>query len=123
MSNKIEYPCLMESTSTTLVVCFSSERKGHVVVEGNCTKDIGTYSESWTSATNADIWKPYEPPLYEDGEVCWVWSDGDNIPTLRRYDAINKAWCFPSGDREKAQWKYHMKFGDTLPFELPKIKD
>jgi len=121
--SKIEYPCLMEGACSRLVVCFSSERKGHVVIGDELHRE-GHYSELWTPSADTDLWKPYMPPLYEDGEICWVWDrGGDNIPALRRYDAKNKCWCYRSGVRKGKAWENHAKFEGTLPFELPKIKD
>jgi len=123
MSNKIEYPCLMESTiKSRVVVCFSSETVGHAIdVKDATANDL--YSDDWEPATNTKVWKPYMPPLYEDGEICWVWDEGDNGTYFRRYDAKNRKWCFMNGERNGSTWKYHAKFKGTLPVDLPKIKD
>ena len=119
--SKIEYPCFMESIEEGLVVCFSSEFEGHVILSGDTKWDKGDYSHGLYCADNSSIWKPYMPPLYEDGEVCWVWSGGD--ARLRRYDAINRTWCSYVGTRKFHTWEHHTKFRGKLPFELPEIKE
>jgi len=120
--SKIEYPCFMEQANSCLIVCFSSEFAGHVIV-GNNTRKKGFYSSSWIPATNTDIWRPATLPLYEDGEICLVWQDEEDVPLLRRYDSLNRKWCFGDGDRNGSNWSYHTKFKGELPFELPVIKE
>ena len=120
---ELEYPVFMKDVNSELVVCFSSINTGHVIVAVTGWT-VGEYSDKWSIASNTSVWKQYTPPLFEDGAIVWCWNDGSNIPTVRRYDAINNATCDTDGYRHSyANYDNYKLFEGELPFELPPIRD
>ena len=119
---ELEYPVFMKDIDSSLVVCFSSAKVGHVIVV-NQDMRVGHGSRKWVSADNTDHWEPYIPPLFEDGAVIWCWDDVSESPRIRRYDAKNKRPCYSNGERNCDEYSNYKLFEGELPFELPPIKD
>jgi len=70
----MNYPIIMQSTASSLAVCFSNNHTGHVVKDDS-SYTVGDYSDTWASAESTDIWKPYSPPATET--LCeWICVDG-----------------------------------------------
>lgn len=54
----IEFPVLMQSEATGIVILFTSPKVGTILV-GNDAHDIGEYGDDWSDASRHP-WKPFE---------------------------------------------------------------
>lgn len=58
LSESIEFPVLMKSTSSELVVLFSSETYG-VCIVSTSTMKAGTISDNWASCYDKSKWEKF----------------------------------------------------------------
>ena len=57
---KIEFPVLMKSLNSGIIVLFTSETIGVCVDKGYSTRHTGLYSDSWIECTSQKNWEKYE---------------------------------------------------------------
>ena len=57
---KIEFPVLMKSLNSGIIVLFISETIGVCVDKGDSNKYIGLYSDSWIECTSQKNWEKFE---------------------------------------------------------------
>lgn len=112
---ELKYPICCKSTTSDLIVLFSSLKEGKVL-RPNSSFKVGEIKDCWEPHTNTDVWEeiPYdkERGLYHKQVVyCWdsEWWLGVHI---RLYNAIDKCTFSTVGDKDGLKYE---NYSATLP--------